>query len=75
MTFVVISNVGIRRVDCSYRLEVSERARYMYVHHYLFMTLLLGSKEETVLVKQLHEIQTKMNRLYRKMTVYGHFSI
>ena len=40
------------------------------VHHNLFITLLLGSKEETLLVKQPWYIQTKMYRLYRKMTIY-----
>ena len=30
------------------------------LHHNLFITLLLGSKAETVLVKQLYYIQTKM---------------
>ena len=43
------------------------------VHH--IITLLLGSKAETVLVKQPCYIQTKMYRLHIKMTIYGHFSI
>ena len=45
------------------------------LHHNLFITLLLGYKAETVLVKQPFYIQTKTYRIYRKMTVYGHFSI
>ena len=43
------------------------------LHHNLCITLLMEA--ETVLVKQPHYIQTKMYRLYRKMTIYGHFSI
>ena len=39
------------------------------------ITLLLGSKPETVLVKQLCYIQSKMYRLYSQLTIYGHFSI
>ena len=40
-----------------------------------FITPLLGSKAQTMLVEQACYIQTKMYRLYRKMTIYGHFSI
>ena len=47
----------------------------LYIHHNLFITLLLGSKAETVLAKQLCYIQTKMYISYRKMTIYGHFLI
>ena len=43
--------------------------------HDLFITLLLGSSTATVLAKQPCYIQTKMYRLYRKMTIYSHFSI
>ena len=43
------------------------------VHHNLFITPLLGSIAWTVLVKQPCYIQTKMYRLYWKMTIYGHF--
>ena len=39
------------------------------IHHNLFKTLFLGSKAESVLVKQLYYIQTYMYRLYRKMTI------
>ena len=42
-------------------------------HQNLFITLLLGSKAKTVLAKQSCCIQTKMYRIYRKMTIYGHF--
>ena len=40
------------------------------VHYNIFITLLLGSKAETMFFKQLCYIQTKMYRLYRKMTIY-----
>ena len=43
------------------------------LHHNLYITLLMEA--ETVLVKQPRYIQTKMYSLYRKMTIYGHFSI
>ena len=45
------------------------------IYHSLFITLLLGSKAETKLVKQPCYIQTKMDRFYRKITFYGHFSV
>ena len=45
------------------------------IHHNLVRTQLLESKALTVLVKQPYYIQTKMYRLYRKMTMNGHFSI
>ena len=45
------------------------------VHHSLYITLLLESEAEPVFVKKLCYIQTKMYRLLRKMTIYGHFSI
>ena len=48
---------------------------HFQIHHNLFITLLLGSIAKTVLVKQPCYIQTKMYRLYWKMTIYGHFSI
>ena len=43
------------------------------IHHNVFITLLSGSKVGTMLVKQPCYIHTKMFRLYRKMTIYGHF--
>ena len=43
------------------------------LHHNLCITLLMEA--ETVLVKQPRYIQTKLYRLYRKMTICGHFSI
>ena len=43
------------------------------LHHNLCITLLMEA--ETVLVKQPHYSQTKMYRLYRKLTIYGHFYI
>ena len=55
--------------------QVQPVYRTLIIHHNLFKTLLLGSTAETLFVKQLHYIQTKMYRLYRKMTIYGHFSI
>ena len=45
------------------------------IHHNLFITLLMGSKAETVLVKQPCYSQTEMYSSYREMTIYGHFSI
>ena len=39
-----------------------------YIHHNLFITLILGSKAETI--KQPCYIQTKMYNLYRKMIIY-----
>ena len=53
----------------------SHSAALWLVHHNLFITPLLGSLAETVTVKQACNIHTKMYRLYRKMTIYGHFSI
>ena len=50
-------------------------AMWSNVHHNIFITLLLGSIAKTVFVKQPCYIQTKMYRLYWKMTIYGHFSI
>ena len=40
----------------------------VFIHHNLFITSLLGSKAETVL-KYPCNIQTKIYRLYRKMTM------
>ena len=45
------------------------------IHHKLFITLLLGSKAKTIVVKQPSYSQTKILRLYRRITIYGHFSI
>ena len=47
----------------------------LFVHHDLLIKMLLGSKAETMLVKQPFFIQTKMYRLHRKMNLYGHFFI
>ena len=57
------------------RVQLTTEAKHNSdtVHHNLSITLLLGSKTETVLVKQLCHIQTKIHRLYRKMTIYGLF--
>ena len=41
------------------------------IHQNLFITLLLASKAEDMLVKQPCYIRTKVYRLYRKMTIYG----
>ena len=54
---------------------IADILRRNYIYHNLFITLLLRPKAETVLVKQLCYIQTKMHRFYRKITIYGHFSI
>ena len=43
-----------------------------HLHYNLLITLLFGSKAETMLVKQQCYIQIKIYRIYRKMT-YGHY--
>ena len=45
------------------------------IQHNLFIAPLLRSKAESVLVKQLCCSQTKMDRWYRKMIIYGHSAI
>ena len=45
------------------------------LHQNLYITLFLGYKAENMFIKQPCYMQTKMYRLYRKLTIYGHFSI
>ena len=61
ISFVLTWNVHIKKAECK-----TQQPLYNTV---------VGSKAETVLVKQPCYIQTKMYRLCRKMTINGHFSI
>ena len=65
-----LNNNGKREI-----IEASKLKTYKKVHRNLCITPLLGSKAEIMLVKQPCYTETKMYRLYRKMTIYGHFSI
>ena len=71
-THVIYNTAGYK---IFFVLPLQRISNKMHIHHNLFIILLLGSKEETVLVKQPCHIQTKMYIFYRKMTIYGHFSI
>ena len=46
---------------------------FMFIHHNFLIIQLRRFKVKPVLAKQLCCIQTKMYRLYRKMTINGHF--
>ena len=64
---------GIRTV-VAFGGQEKECARSVFTPQPLYNTF-VGVKTETLLVKQPCYIQTKMYRLYRKMTINGHFSI
>ena len=61
-------------VSVTYFYNAPDLITVMLVHHNPFITLLLGSKRETMLAKQLCYIQTKMHRVSRIMTIYVHLS-
>ena len=80
MQWILVRNASSKYHNICFRAEIRKfiwifqmkKAPYLAE---LFITLLLGSIALTVLVKQPCYIQTKMHRLYWKMTIYGHFSI
>ena len=69
------ANAYICGIETAYIYRDVSKNVNTLIHHNLFITVLLGSNGNTLLAKQLYCIQTKMNILYRKMTIYGYFSI
>ena len=63
----IIPFCRFKKGSCQFLTEA-----YVQVCHNLFITWLLGSKMKIMLAKQPYCFQTRMSRLYRKMTVNGH---
>ena len=71
-----LKNHASKRLNFIKLQHVKEKGltdRVLLLHHNLFRTLSLGFKVETLLVKQLCYIQTKMYRLYRKWPLMAIF--
>ena len=75
-------SMALRRSTTRVGISINIQAKLHFTYfekgdnqHNLSITLLLRSKAETVLLKLLCYFQSKVYRVYRKMTISGHFSI